>query len=981
MLSSSPMHTPRVERKMEMERREAQRQATRAQNRLAAKAAQDQKEKESAEAAAAAEERKAEHFAGILDGLEEQHYSLADFLEYVFNPSTEFATGYDWRWGGFFAHKKTVKKIFGYWSSSVTRAGRTFVFEWAYGLVKKMVSSESRRITRSGILNKANMTVNEDFFLKYSLTGLSRKLRKMSPRIFGIFDAFSTTTRQLKDQSTVSSKKFLKKQDVLTGSAALALMNGASQNNSYSQAVHGTYLMATGGQRQHFSILHGFGWTMGYTSIITQSSGTTTSKAKKKRMRTPGTLFLLSQACRATARAIAATGLFLIVYDNINMMVRIAEQILGRKNTQENGTCATVIPLHDATLNALLTADLDKSIANAPPLSIENLEFTEAEGTFFRKNMIHTILRMIVRYGGESFDRWKKDLDESQPVSADQIALHRTPIHPVPAMEIDENSTKGNIEVIEATNTELELDEDDPNYAKYVKIIAGDQLTIARQRSILQVRLGHESGAQAWKHIVLMPGLFHAKIADLMDHLPITLTSLPPFRTCRDLIMVSLYARILHCLLLVSGKDTLEDYADSCDSWDTLVSHAKGIYDTYANTQWVQELRDRRAPEERRRDAELAAQAKGKKTSASDTTKKEYPPHVKIGDMVFENALLFIRDALLTREFSDAIKKGDSGRIALVLKQFAFTYRGNGRTKYAHEMLHVLHNIVNVWSDELRHVILHNWVLNPTGKLNAFVEVDLVQEHLNLWIKKIYKADGDAHSWDWLAFVSPCVDVLRRLATRLNTDLGARQGNKHTIPDLTKDITSLMASLQEHEVYVLKEGRVLDDDELPAPDVLSVGAAALTHGAMTNPLQDFNDQFDQLRRRRELIPVSDLLQYLPGASPESGLGPAPTVPAASDGLPDTITFFDGDGLTSERLPREDVQLPQLSPPPSPPASEDEGEYDEDLFAQSPTLTRLETTDVDLDMDDDWALDGEYDSESEYDAEEVPMDERSGSESD
>jgi hypothetical protein len=44
-------------------------------------------------------------------------------------------------------------------------------------------------------------------------------------------------------------------------------------------------------------------------------------KAEKKRICGPRTLFLLSQACRATARTIAATGLFLLVYDNINMMV------------------------------------------------------------------------------------------------------------------------------------------------------------------------------------------------------------------------------------------------------------------------------------------------------------------------------------------------------------------------------------------------------------------------------------------------------------------------------------------------------------------------------------------------------------------------------------------------------------------------------------------------------------------------------------
>ena len=141
-------------------------------------------------------------------------------------------------------------------------------------------------------------------------------------------------------------------------------------------------------------------------------------------------------------------------------------------------------------------------------------------------------------------------------------------------MEIDENST-GNIEVMEAISKELHLDQDDMEYTKY---ITGDQLTIVQQCSILNIQLGHEDGANAWRHIVLMPGLFHTKISDChglpkshfrksnagtqspgsltfhniqLDHLPIVLSSLPPFHTCQDLIMVSLYAHILYCLLLV----------------------------------------------------------------------------------------------------------------------------------------------------------------------------------------------------------------------------------------------------------------------------------------------------------------------------------------------------------------------------------------------------------------------------------------------
>ena len=70
--------------------------------------------------------------------------------------------------------------------------------------------------------------------------------------------------------------------------------------------------------------------------------------------------------------------------------------------------------------------------------------------------------------------------------------------------------------------------------------------------------------------------------------------------------------------------------------------------------------------------------------------------------MVLENAILFLRDALMLREFNDAIKAGDSGRIMLSLRMFALSFRGNGRSKYAHELLFLLHNMTHVWPARLR---------------------------------------------------------------------------------------------------------------------------------------------------------------------------------------------------------------------------------------------------------------------------------------
>jgi hypothetical protein len=72
-----------------------------------------------------------------------------------------------------------------------------------------------------------------------------------------------------------------------------------------------------------------------------------------------------------------------------------------------------------------------------------------------------------------------------------------------------------------------------------------------------------------------------------------------------------------------------------------------------------------------------------------------------VGDQVFEGAILFLRDALILREYTDAIKIGDPGRIILVLKHWCFAFRGSGKTKYSYEMLSLIHHIEKVWPKPL----------------------------------------------------------------------------------------------------------------------------------------------------------------------------------------------------------------------------------------------------------------------------------------
>ncbi|KAH7906597.1 hypothetical protein BJ138DRAFT_1162281 [Hygrophoropsis aurantiaca] len=330
--------------------------------------------------------------------------------------------------------------------------------------------------------------------------------------------------------------------------------------------------------------------------------------------------------------------------------------------------------------------------------------------------------------------------------------------------------------------------------------------------------------------------------------------------------------------------------------------------------------------------------------------------------MVFENAILFMRDALLLREFTDAVKAGDSGRVILILKVWALSYRGSGRSKYAHEMLFLLHNITHIWPKSLVDVVFKNWLINPTGLPNAFIEVDLLQEHLNFWIKDYYQAHGSGASWEWLATIAPCVDILRQLATNINGALGSKQGNRHSAPDLTEDIDELMGSLSHHNVYKKELGRTFDDGELPTVDVVETGFTSLSWG-VNSPLNEYNNDFKTLQQRRRVKPLvgtgSQIItsslppDLIPQTSPNhSGTRNSSQPAPATLNKATSVTLQDEDISDSDEESAEDTEAHLV---------------DELQAGIRPELDLMTADDVALDMDG-YDHRGSVDSDNEWEAE-------------
>ncbi|KAF5322177.1 hypothetical protein D9619_001073 [Psilocybe cf. subviscida] len=125
--------------------------------------------------------------------------------------------------------------------------------------------------------------------------------------------------------------------------------------------------------------------------------------------------------------------------------------------------------------------------------------------------------------------------------------------------------------------------------------------------------------------------------------------------------------------------------------------------------------------------------------------------------------------------------------------------------------------------------------------------------------------------------VAPTVDILRRLSKQFNDILGVDQGTKHAPAELSKDIISLMDNLKENKVYQLTEGRVFEDKTQLAKDVVAVGLDALSYSEQ-NPLQDYNNSFRRLQRKRQTtpVPIPRTNDTSPPNSPSPTTSPHPT---------------------------------------------------------------------------------------------------------
>lgn len=221
----------------------------------------------------------------------------------------------------------------------------------------------------------------------------------------------------------------------------------------------GLYLLACGTPRRQFDVLAHAGLTVSYVTALEH-------------------LKTLSKEAVEEARSIMHKMICAIVWDNLNIAFRVGQQRINSKDSFQNGTTATLIPLFGVSPGSLPLHLLPRRqnrryiLDIKPELTLPKVNEIQE----LRRNLLWRIKHTLLNYSERLDRKYRKEL--GPPPSVLQIPVHQTKQYPLPAMHIDESSLDGTLEVIE-TIISKHLGMSNEDLVKHGIVFGhGDNLTI-----------------------------------------------------------------------------------------------------------------------------------------------------------------------------------------------------------------------------------------------------------------------------------------------------------------------------------------------------------------------------------------------------------------------------------------------------------------------------------------------------------------------
>ncbi|KAJ6626497.1 hypothetical protein B0H10DRAFT_2429883 [Mycena sp. CBHHK59/15] len=173
-------------------------------------------------------------------------------------------------------------------------------------------------------------------------------------------------------------------------------------------------------------------------------------------------------------------------------------------------------------------------------------------------------------------------------------------------------------------------------------------------------------------------------------------------------------------------------------------------------------------------------------------------------------------------------KEGNIGRVFEIIKVLRFSFWGAGSTNYGNEMLELACNFLYEFPPALQDAVLNNYLVNTTGLFGHWLELDLLQEHFNFWIKRLF--NSKSHSFD-SKHLSEAVGLNTHGFSAIRDQFPGIFGFKktdgtHRKADTTNDLNALGVHFRDDYImqYVAgRNGHVVPNEFYGGIDILAGG--------------------------------------------------------------------------------------------------------------------------------------------------------------
>ncbi|KAL1658848.1 hypothetical protein GGF50DRAFT_66457 [Schizophyllum commune] len=632
----------------------------------------------------------------------------------------------------------------------------------------------------------------------------------------------------------------------------LALLRFRHQYAIVFATIIGVYCFSCNANRELIELLCHLGISTAYSTVLETMDMLGRDKLAYLRK--------LASACEH------APPTFLLVYDNINKMKRAWQPTAAHRDEMLCGTAATLIELEDVTADAFELEPLMKNIKddvrsklNAMML-IDDLDHAHLQGV----GTGH-ILRQWVQLV-PLLSRFSPDVEKlfSETHAKRRLRLRRSKIHPLQTSGINEATTLGTAQVLR--NLLLEQLAMVGAWFNWVMIVGGDLLTSDRLHKLKKYLGKADTPFDRHDWLAPMAQLWHLKwnwqkcifrlhwveetgknIFGLHADCNKLKRSSFNAKTCdfypaHAILQDRFSAMSLEILRLICEEKTstkapdlplteaVQSYFSSGGSKSNISFSELQDWAAIANRRYMTAAAYEDALGDLPRDLDVyhdpepvyepdsdamdtsedgQGPAPAAKKKSARTREMKHQEKLANADKCLANNIAFMRVTLWYLELCAATAEGDIGRVFEIIKFLRFSFWGAGSTNYGNELFELACNFMADFPPKLRDAILDNYLVNPSGRPGHWLELDLLQEHFNFWLKRLFNSKTTSfeahHLSRKVALNIQGLGDLRSLIARVFNF--KRASFAHTNPDKVSDINTLGSHYRTDRTLVFVKGR------------------------------------------------------------------------------------------------------------------------------------------------------------------------------